>query len=255
MNPTRTATIKDIKINALLYGPQGAGKTRMAATVNDCPEMSPGFFLNIEGGLLSVTYRGDVEYTDVRSVAEVEEIFWAVRKGIVDKDADSQFKDVKSIVIDSGSELQTLSLEGLAREGAKKKSTRDIDDVYLEDYGKSTREIARLFRWFRDLPVHFIVTALPQQIFPKGAENLPPIEIRPQFTQKLSNHVLGYMDMVWYLWMNPETGARQFLTRDKGVYRAKTRGSRFAEALGPQSDILDFAKLFPLLVEKEGNPA
>jgi len=44
------------RMKILVYGPQGAGKTYLAATAQDHPAMRDVLFLSIEGGLMTVAH-------------------------------------------------------------------------------------------------------------------------------------------------------------------------------------------------------
>lgn len=245
-------------LNILLYGRPGVGKTTFAAGAQDHPAMADVLFLNVEGGMLSVAGRGDINKIDIKSSNVLEEIFW----DLIKKDVD--YARYKTIVLDSGSEAQNMGLEHIVRDAidspenkakVTSKQRDDPDRIYLEDYGKSNAQLTRMFRWFRDAPIHFIMTALPKPVYPKGAsENVAPDEIVPSFTAKLAESAQGFMDFVWYMYLDKD-GERWLLTRDKLPYRGKTRGPRFAEAMGERVQDPNLPALYDLFLEKESGPA
>ena len=217
-------------MNTLLYGWPGVGKTSLAGEAADIPEMRDVLFLNFEGGLVSLAHRTDIKAVDIRSIADLEAAFWKLQRG--------EYKGVRTVVIDNLTEMQTLSLETIASARVERKGTGDRDQLFMEDYGKSTAQLRRLMRWFRDLPIHVIMTAHPKAIV-VGQENVPaplrtPSMIKPSLTDKLSDSVMGYVDFVWYYFIRETDGKteRVLVTRKKGVVEAKTRGHRFSEALG-----------------------
>lgn len=229
-------------MNILLYGSPGVGKTTLAATAQDHPSLRDVLFLNVEGGLLTISGRGDIQAVDVRTMGDLEQLFWNLR------DRKGEYAAIKTVVIDSGSELQTLNVEEIVT--TSKKQHPDRDTVFLEDWGKSTQQLRRVFRWFRDLPINVIVTALPKNTY-RGQGSTEIAAVKPSFTDKLGESVMGYVDAVWYMYVTPD-GVRHLLTRKRGVYEAKTRGIAFAAALGEVVDEPTIPELYETFLRSEG---
>ena len=226
-------------LNVLVYGDPGVGKTTFAASAAKHPELGPVLFINIEGGMLSIRSEDKVYTTEqIKSTADVEALFWRLQKG--------ELEQFKTIVLDSITELQTLNLEEIGKKGG-----RGVDALELQDYGKSTAQLRRLFRMFRDLPRHVIFTALVVREMPQtNRKSAQPTEVRPHLTSKLSQSVQGYMDAVWYLYVDAD-GERQLLTSPVGPYKAKTRGARFAERIGNKIQNPNLSDLYTHLTETE----
>lgn len=228
------------KMNILIYGDPGSGKTHLAGTAQDVPQMADVHVFNIDGGIMTLANRGDIHATDIHTADDLEhELFRIVNK-------DPKYAKTKTVVIDNITELQTLVLEGItAKEFAnrrKKDKNYSIDEVYLEDYGVSGKRLARILRGFRDLPMHVIYIAHKKDKMRKGTNVLE--ESKPNLTEKLCTAVMGYMDFVWYLYTadeqvgNEEVGYRNethryLLTQPMNNFAAKTRGSEFAQRIGP----------------------
>jgi hypothetical protein len=257
-------------MNILIYGSQGVGKTVFAASAHDSKQMKGVLFLNAEGGLISVASRGDIRAVDLTSIEQnennptgfsLEEMFWKLANN------DPAYKDIRTVVIDSVTELQTMNLEELVEAAIKKNpgkyKDRSRDEIYQEDYGKSTTMLKRLFRWFRDLDRNVIWTALPKFVYPKGADlqNAEPLAVLPSLTAKLGDSLMGYVDFVWYMYQSEETDedtkedlvVRHLLTQSRGAYRAKTRGMKFADAIGARVDNPNMAELYDLFMKSEGS--
>lgn len=227
------------KMNILVYGDPGAGKTHFAGTAQDVPSMANVHVFNIDGGIMTLASRGDIRASNISSVDELEqELFKLANK-------DPEYDGVKTVVIDNVTELLTLALENITmREYSnriKKNKTYSVDEVYLEDYGVAGKQLARVLRGFRDLPIHVIYIAHRKDKMRAGTNVLE--ESKPNLTDKLGTAVMGYMDFVWYLYTADEvigdekTGYRTetnryLLTQPMNNFAAKTRGADFASRIG-----------------------
>lgn len=234
----QTPSEQELWMKLLVYGRPGVGKTTLAATLD--PEHT--LFLNVEGGMLSVMNTGVKITSQIKHVSEVEKIFWKLAS------RDDEVKWVTTVVIDSATELQTVNIEGLVSEARKTKPEREQDDIHLRDYGRSTARLKRLFRLFRDLPMHVILTALAKDLS-AGGENKHIVATVPYLTDKLGASLMGYQDFVWYL--DVRDGKRVICTQDNPPIKAKTRGHRFSKAIGPFVNEPNLKTLYKTLVATE----
>lgn len=212
------------KIKALIYGPPGAGKTTLAASAHAHKSMGPVLFCNVEGGTMAITdpatYGAKTipDVVDFKSFAELDKVFLHLLKnpGVYN-----------TLVIDSVSELQKFNVDAIVQAKIDKGGkNRDEDDIFLEDYGTSAKQMRRVLRKFRDLPMHVILTC---HDMPYSKEDNAPIG--PALTPALRGSVLGYMDIVGYMFTDSEKDAatketvitHKLLTRPAGRWVAKDR--------------------------------
>lgn len=183
------------KLNVLYYGREGSGKTSHAL---DMAHLGKVLVVNIEGGLKKTALRKRGIPTDnvqvwprpgVRATFEgLQQVYYKIREDL-DRDPDAW----AGVVVDSTTELATLFRENAtqARQADLDRMNRDYDPNFIDrsDYGVQTDQIQRLFRRFRDLPCHFVVTAL---------ERIEDGVSGPAMNPALSGAILGYVDFVLF---------------------------------------------------------
>ncbi len=246
-------------INLLVFSEPGVGKTTLAAQAQDHPHMKNVLFANIEGGTISIAWRQDIHAVDVGSVEDLYDLFWAMENG--------EFKSVKTVVIDNISELQRINLEQIVAKAMESKGGKtprtSPDDIWQEDYGVSTLQLERILRYFRNANINLIINAHAKYVYPKVGKRidqsqLEPTVVLPYMTQALCKSVMGLVDFVWYMgYEAPEgdgDGTRYLITQPDGIIAAKTRGPRFAKAMGNYCELgKDFGlpQIYDLLVKTE----
>jgi len=262
----RSADSMDHHLKIMLYGHPGSGKTALGATLQFHPKTTGVLILNVEGGMFSLKDIDWGEYgaplvADVPDVKSLEEVFWMLRDGA------EEFKDIKTVVLDSLTEIMQKDLEATVESKLNQKSRsgkqrQNVDDAWLEDRGEVTTRQARLVRGFRDLPLHFVATAHPRITWRKNeadmpATDLPPLKFEPAFGDRLRTHLCGYCDYVWVM-KEGDGSHHNVLTQSTGPYYAKSRARSF-EQLGsvikwPVGTPL-LADVYSTVVEGEEFPA
>ena len=197
--------VQDQGAKILVYGMAGAGKTFLART-------APGKVLVIsaEAGLLSIRDAQNVEAIEVKSAAEVVEVYEALRSGKLQYD---------TVCLDSISEISELLLQA---EKAKHKDARKA-------YGEVQEAVTNVMRAFRDLQMHVMFICKEDKVNNDGTFEQAPKMVGT----KLGQSITYFFDEVLALRVIEDTDAegnqvqaRWLQTRIGQGYVAKDRSGK-----------------------------
>ena len=197
--------VQDQGAKILVYGMAGAGKTFLART-------APGKVLVIsaEAGLLSIRDAQNVEAIEVKSAAEVVEVYEALRSGKLQYD---------TVCLDSISEISELLLQA---EKAKHKDARKA-------YGEVQESVTNVMRAFRDLQMHVMFICKEDKVNNDGVFEQAPKMVGT----KLGQSITYFFDEVLALRVIEDTDAegnpvqaRWLQTRIGQGYVAKDRSGK-----------------------------
>ena len=183
----------------------GAGKTFLART-------APGKVLVIsaEAGLLSIRDAQNVEAIEVKSAAEVVEVYEALRSGKLQYD---------TVCLDSISEISELLLQA---EKARHKDARKA-------YGEVQESVTNVMRAFRDLQMHVMFICKEDKVNNDGTFEQAPKMVGT----KLGQSITYFFDEVLALRVIEDTDeegnpvqARWLQTRIGQGYVAKDRSGK-----------------------------
>jgi len=222
--------------NTLLYGREGSGKSTAGARLANIASGLPKgkgklLVINAEGGFKKgpLVKRGVdtsriVVFPDPKKHQRVthralDEVHRRV-KADLERDPDSWI----GIMMDSASEVHIALLDSVQqkRVQAIKDKGADVDEDHVDiaDYGTMSKMFRDILRKFRDLPCHFIVTALERRDVDKDTGKP---QYGPAVTPGLQSDLLGYVDFVLMCKAEDEDGPFRALTRANSRYRAKDR--------------------------------
>lgn len=264
-------------LKMMVYGVAGIGKTTFLGSGAEDERLWPALLLDLEAGTLPLTDRlvnitpdwgqessldavaeslnqlekGKIACIRIKEVADLQDvlIILKTRKPVL-----------RSLIVDSLTELNYLNLGTVVREAAAKNFKQDPDTPTIADYGRSAVQMRRLFREFRDLPCHVLFSALAQE---NKDELTGSLEWRPSLTGKLAEECPAMVDVLGYYTQVPEVGRRMYF-QPIGRFRAKDRSpmdpATGRSALGDYVDNPTLPKLLDLLgvgvteIPKGGRP-
>lgn len=214
----------------IIFGPSGAGKTVLAATALDVPELNPVLYLDIENQTRSI--RSKLNPIDIGELGKKTKdglMDWVRLKSWQDIDSAYQYifdrkaKDVKSsyrcVISDSLTDINFLSLDQAVGVTCRTKLS-DVKAPQIQDYGKAHWMLRQMLRAFRDLDgIAVIATALPKD---QEAIDSSIQMLKPALTGQMSEIACSMSDLVGYLSVD-SNGVRRIQFQQRGRIYAKWR--------------------------------
>jgi phage nucleotide-binding protein len=232
-------------INMLVYGRSSIGKTTLAASADAVPEMRKVLFVDVEAGTLSLRKTDyDVDVVRITDFNDFEELFGALHAGN---------HGYGTVVLDSLTEIQELCMRAIMRamKADPDNMERDPDVPGMYEWNKSEKQVKKLIRAFRDLPMNVIFTALVKE--DKDSKTGITMKL-PDLPGKLAHRVAALFDIVLFFGMMSEEGkgeVRVVASSASSNTVAKNRGS---DRLPPILEIPDpaekaaMALIYPMIV-------
>ena len=257
---TKTPTFR--KFKGCFYGKPGVGKTRLAASAEEIPEFRDVLLIDAEAGTTSlhdsnptiptITIEDWGQFATIhnflRTHCRYKEQYKAGNKEFRDKllkleeeisGPDAVGKEpllIETVILDSITEIQKFAMAFVL---GIELDTWELDSPFklpkFKEWGEDAEYIRLLVRHFRNLGVNLILTAHDKTI---RDEKTGKADVLPSLPGKLTNEVLGFLDICGYLYVPPKKededessgGDTKFrnvlLTQANGKYIAKDRYER-----------------------------
>lgn len=207
--------------NALLFGQSGSGKTTAAAFAANLPGDGITVFINAESGLKKAALRRlgvdtskimiwpDREKGETFTFDSLERLLFRLAHALRVRPGSIKVVSFDSLTEGSVSLMEEITTRAFDKDNnlsdAQKQRRIAMDkkmresrfETQLQDFGMMTSQGRTLVRGFRDLPCHFVATALERDdaVSDDGLVK----QIGPELTPKLSTSVRSYVDVVFRL--------------------------------------------------------
>jgi phage nucleotide-binding protein len=213
--PVRSASQVERRFTCLLYGASGVGKTTLAASSSEVSSMSPVLFLDIEDGQEAVKDLYHVDSVRTTNIHELQKIYEELRRGST---------GYNTVVVDNVTELQQHGMADIMDETDE---WVDPEVPGWPTYQRSTEQMRRFVRGFRDLQMNVIFTA---HVTTEENERTKKERYRPYLTKKVSEQIPGFVNQVLYMFVQgKEDRIVQTVTTDSVV--AKDRSRKLPETI------------------------
>jgi hypothetical protein len=173
---------------ALIYGEGGTGKTTLAATAADVPDLCPVLHLNIENGADSIASRSNIEVVDIDTIRELQSVFAELYN--------KSGAGYNTVIADNLTEAQAQGMDDILKTG-KGMDFVDFEGASFSNgaWNQSSQQMRKLMRYFRDLPVYTIFVAWEKDY----AKDNEPANIGPHFTKTFGGEAPGLVNDVYRL--------------------------------------------------------
>lgn len=196
--PIQKVTETPVLFNLLIYGESGAGKTTLAGSADEVPEMRKVLFLDVEGGTLSLRSRfPSVESVRIKTWDDMQRVY---NELYLDNHG------FNTIVLDSLTEVQKMSMDTIMRKLVEQHEDRDADVPGIREWNINIEQTRKFVRLFRDLPVNTIFTALSKA---DRNQRTGVTRTKPYLSGKVADEVAGFLDIVAYLYTKEVDGTQK----------------------------------------------
>lgn len=231
------------KLNILVHGEPGCGKTWFAASASDVPAMGKVLCLDIEGGatLSAQPKYSKMDIVQINRWTDIEVVY----NDLYDTDDCGGYG---TVIIDSATEAQKYSMDAVMSTAVARDKTLDRDMPMQRHWGVNIEHMRKMIRAFRDLPCHTIITTLTKE---DQDQKTFVTKKRPSMSGKLSMEAAGFMDIVFYMYVkeDDDLGTIRILSAKAGeTYTAKDRSDRLPDYIAPPAYDVSMKTVYDIVI-------
>lgn len=229
MKIQKTTDLLFTHLKILSYGGFGSGKTHFACSM---AKRFKTLGISAEAGLLTARNIKDdegnpipIDFVEVESYEDLETIYHRLKnKAKVDGE---DYGTYEAVFMDSITEIQDKCKRSIM-------DRNKSEEMQQRDWGSLAQKIERMVRAFRDLPVHFVTTALEENETDKVTGE---VEVWPMMQGSVQKKLPAYFDEVFYHSAKEQDKdgvketVRWVLTVDTGKYKGKDRSGRLPRVM------------------------
>lgn len=169
-------------VKALLYGRNGSGKTRTAATGPKC------LLIDIEEeGTKSIRSYPGVEVFPAKTWEDIVWAYWYLRSGE---------HDYETVVLDTLTMMQNVCMRRVLKESSDRDPARDAKLATWKEYGKVGIMVGEYLLFYRNLPMHVIFTAQERETEMENEEGETSSLVVPDMSPKPRSVATGSVDFI-----------------------------------------------------------
>jgi len=216
------------KLNMLIYGEAGVGKTWLAGSASRVPSMRNVLYLDAEAGKATLREHPDVEILPIRRWQGYVDVYNALKAG---------GHSYRTVVLDSLSEILEQCKDQVMVEMKldPDNEARDEDIPSIREWGKLQVRLLRLIRLYRDLPLNVIFICHAERVQLKTGKH----KWMPLLNGKLQMKVPQIPDVVLFMYNQEVDGEqkRLMLTQQTDIAVAKVRGASMPTVIGADETV------------------
>lgn len=199
------------RINMLLYGEPGIGKTQLAGSAVEVECLRPVLVLNVEDGAKTLKGR----YSDSDDLTIVNPVTFGQIQRVFNDLYEKKGAGFKTVIFDNATEGQKIGIEYIFDGDKQSTDFTEFEEATWANHGwnRSAEQVRKMIRYFKSLPMNTIFISWRKDL-EKDAKK--PTYWGPSFSNAIATQIPGMFDSVFhYKWA--------MLTNEKTKKQEKTR--------------------------------